>query len=43
MNKMERKLLGLKGNDCFTSRKIETIVSTISNIQRERKRKTNIK
>ena len=33
MNKKEREILGLKSNDCFTPRKIETIVSVISDIQ----------
>ena len=33
MDKREREILGLKSNDCFTSRKIETIVSGISDIQ----------
>ena len=33
MNRKEREILGLKSTDCFTSRKIETIVSGISDIQ----------
>ena len=33
MNRKEREILGLKSNVCFTSRKIETIVSVISDIQ----------